>query len=186
MRIIAGRLKNRVIPSPPGDNTRPTSDRGRETLFHVLAHNCPFEDRSVLDLYAGTGALGFEALSRGASSVTFVDTSSDVCRQLRSTAVALGVSDVIQIIRADAVEYLRHGNPPAHDIVFVDPPYALKTCNVIAALLMRSNALDTGGVVTLEHSDQEHLLPNDELELLRRIEMGLTTFDVLRRVSPMT
>lgn len=186
MRIIAGTLKNRTIPSPASDGTRPTSDRGRETLFHILAHHCPFEERSVLDLYAGTGALGFEALSRGASSVTFVDTSTDVCRQLRSTAIALDVSDAVRIIRADAAEYLRHGAPHEHDIVFVDPPYALKSCNVIAALLLQSNALAAGGVVTLEHSDQEHLLPSDELELLRRIEMGLTTFDVLRRVSPVT
>lgn len=186
MRIIAGTLKNRTIPSPPGEGTRPTSDRGRETLFHVLAHNCRFEDRSVLDLYAGTGALGFEALSRGASSVTFIDISTDVCRQLRTTAVSLGVSDVVRIIRTDAVEYLRHGNPQTHDIVFVDPPYALKSCNVIATLLLQSDALVAGGVVTLEHSDREHILPNHELELLRSIEMGLTTFDILRRVSPVT
>lgn len=185
MRIIAGTLKHRIIPSPPGDATRPTSDRGRETLFHVLEQNTAIATATVLDLYAGSGALAFEALSRGATSATLVDASADVCRHLRSTAVALGVSDLVRIVRADVLQYLQEGTPDETDIVFVDPPYVLKSCNAVVSRLLGQNVLANGGIVALEHSDQEHVLAHEELLHVRTIEIGTTLFDVYRRVGPL-
>lgn len=185
MRIIAGTLKHRTIPSPPGDSTRPTSDRGRESLFHVLEHHADMEGASIIDLYAGSGALAFEALSRGACSATLVDTSAEVCRQLRSVAESLNISPLVQIIRADALEYLRHGNVREHQIIFADPPYAQKACNAIAPLLFSSGALANDGIAAFEHGDQEHILELPELRLIKSIELGQTNFSIFRRVSPL-
>lgn len=184
MRIIAGTLKHRTVPSPPGSGTRPTSDRGRETLFHVLEHHCDFGSVTVLDLYAGSGALAFEAISRGAQSATLVDISTDVCRHLRATAVALGITNSIRIIRADALEYLRQASPGEFQLIFADPPYAHKSCNSLASLLVTSNTLAADGIVAFEHGDQEHILPHQELTCMKSIEHGSTAFDVFRRVSP--
>ena len=185
MRIIAGRLKHRTIPSPPGDSTRPTSDRGRESLFHVIEHHVHIQGASILDLYAGSGALAFEALSRGAHSATLVDTSADVCRQLRAVAESLEVSPLVQIIRADAREYLRHGKICEHQIIFADPPYAQKACNAIAALVLASGALAVDGIAAFEHGDQEHILELPELHRIKSIELGQTNFSMFRRVSPL-
>jgi 16S rRNA (guanine966-N2)-methyltransferase len=185
MRIIAGTLKHRTIPSPPDDTTRPTSDRGREALFHVLEHHVEFQGASVLDLCAGTGALAFEAISRGAHFATLVDTSADVCRQLRTVAEFLDISPLVQIIRADAREYLRYGRVSEHRIVFADPPYAQKACNSIASLLLSSGALAIEGLAAFEHGDQEHILELPEMQQIKNIELAQTTFSIMRRVSPL-
>ncbi|MEY2719607.1 MAG: hypothetical protein RLZZ273_973 [Bacteroidota bacterium] len=182
MRIIAGKLKHRIIPAPPGVQTRPTSDRARETLFDVLGQHVVYEQVHVLDLYAGSGALAFEALSRGAAGATLVDASIHVCKHLRATSIELGVSDNVTIVRADALSYLYHGNPDITDVVFADPPYGLKSCNSILGCLARGNALRVDGVVALEHSDQEHILPLSEMLPLKSIEIGITLIDVYRRL----
>lgn len=182
MRIIAGKLKHRIIPAPPGDQTRPTSDRARETLFDVIGQHVVYEQLHVVDLYAGSGALAFEALSRGAAAATLVDASAHVCKHLRATSIELGVSDNVTILRADALLYLVQRDPNPADVVFADPPYGLKSCNSILDRLVRGGLLRVGGVAALEHSDQEHMLPHAEMQVLRSIEIGITLIDVYRRL----
>ena len=185
MRIIAGSLKHRIIPAPPGEGTRPTSDRGRETLFHVLESNVSCSGATILDLYAGSGALAFEAISRGAARATLVDSSADVCKHLRAAAIALGISEIVSIVRADALQYLQEGRPSVSNLVFVDPPYALKACNAVINKLLANDILADGALVALEYSDQEHVLDTPKLALLRTIEIGSTVFDIYRRLSPL-
>ncbi len=125
MRIISGRLGGRDLGSVPR-GVRPTSDRVRESLFSVLG---PVDGLRVLDLFAGTGALGLEALSRGASRVLFVDRSRQVVRELRRRLARLGLadSDAIDVFAADArtaVRRLAGRHPQIFDLVFLDPPYA--------------------------------------------------------------
>ena len=122
MRVIAGRFGGRRLAAPPGRAVRPTSDRVREALFSVLG---PLEDLRVLDLFAGAGALGIEALSRGAAEATFVDSSAASVRAIEGNLEALGV--VAEVRRQDARAFLRNARGAArtYDLVFLDPPYRL-------------------------------------------------------------
>jgi 16S rRNA (guanine966-N2)-methyltransferase len=128
MRIIAGRFKGRTITAPSGQSTRPTADRAREAVFNMLAHapwSGGIEGRRVLDLFAGSGALGFEALSRGASFALFVETEAAARGALRETIESLGLFALTRIHRRDATDL---GVKPAglgapFDLIFIDPPY---------------------------------------------------------------
>src|SRR5256884_7505183 len=125
MRIIAGRYRGRKLKSPPSLQTRPTSDRLRETLFNILAPR--IEGGRFLDLCAGSGAVGIEALSRGAAHVTFVDRSRRMCALIEKNLYTLGVEDEVEVVLAEASEFLRRyaeKQALVFDIVFFDPPYA--------------------------------------------------------------
>src|SRR5687767_13592950 len=122
MRIIAGEFRSRNIVSPKGERTRPTSDRARESLFNVLAHSIDLEGAYVLDLFAGSGALGFEALSRGASNVTFVEHFLAAREAIEANVRALNVKERTTILKQDVYKWLPEAAGP-FDLVFADPPY---------------------------------------------------------------
>ena len=125
MRIVAGRFKGRPLKTPTSWAVRPTSDRLRETLFNILAHayDDPVTDARVLDLFAGTGAMGFEALSRGAAHVQFVDDSAEGRGLLRANIEQLGVAGLTKVFRRDATTLGPiHPNKP-FSLIFCDPPY---------------------------------------------------------------
>jgi 16S rRNA (guanine966-N2)-methyltransferase len=121
MRVIAGTWRGRRLQAPPGAATRPTSDRVREALFSVLADRVP--DARVLDLYAGSGALGIEALSRGAAEATFVDSAAAAVRAIHANLEAVGAQ--AEVRRTDARRFLVAASAAAryYDLVFLDPPY---------------------------------------------------------------
>jgi 16S rRNA (guanine966-N2)-methyltransferase len=121
MRVIAGTYGGRTLKAPPGDGTRPTSDRVRESLFSILGDRT--RESRVLDLFAGSGALGLEALSRGAAEVTFVDSSPAAVRAVRANLEALEAGADVR--RADARAFLRNARAAGrqYDLVFLDPPY---------------------------------------------------------------
>jgi len=122
MRVIAGELRGRRLRAPEGERTRPMLDRVREALFDTLR---PWiEGAIVLDLFAGSGALGIEALSRGARRVRFVERAPAACRVLEDNVSELGLDDAVEIVRGDALEAASWGEQPA-DIVFLDSPYPL-------------------------------------------------------------
>lgn len=125
MRIVAGRFKGTAIAAPKSQATRPTSDRLRETIFNILAHGLDFdlEDRRVLDLFAGTGALGFEAVSRGARHCTFIEEAADARGVIRRNMETLGLNGVAKIFRRDATRLGQPGTIEPFDLVFADPPY---------------------------------------------------------------
>ena len=124
MRIIAGQWRGRPLLAPPGLATRPTSDRAREGLFSMLASRLgSFEGLRVADLFAGSGALGLEALSRGARSADFVETRPASLHALRANVAALRVRDRTRIFKRDALPFAAALAEDAYDIAFVDPPY---------------------------------------------------------------
>ena len=120
MRIVAGRHKGRRLRAPEGAGTRPTADKVREALFSILG---PVEGLRVLDLYAGSGALGLEALSRGAGSATFVESARPALAAIRANLDAVG--EEAEVVASDAIKWLRaaDGREGAFDLVFCDPPY---------------------------------------------------------------
>lgn len=128
MRIVSGRFKGAALAAPKGQATRPTSDRLRETIFNILAHGLteesdPVEDARVLDLFAGSGALGFEALSRGAKACLFVEEAVEPRGVIRRNMEAMGLNGVSKIFRRDATKLGAAGTIEPFDLVFADPPY---------------------------------------------------------------
>ncbi|MFG1242529.1 16S rRNA (guanine(966)-N(2))-methyltransferase RsmD [Xanthobacter sp. V7C-4] len=125
MRIVGGRLKGRALKGPSSSATRPTSDRLRESLFNMLAHayGDPCDGARVLDLFAGTGALGIEALSRGARFTLFVEEAAEARGLIRDNVEALGLTGVTNVFRRDATRLGDMGPGEPHGLVFCDPPY---------------------------------------------------------------
>ena len=125
MRIVAGKYRGKALTSPTDLSIRPTSDRARESVFNILASRIGphLEGKRVLDLFAGTGALGLEALSRGAASVTFVDTGAEARGLIRDHIEAFGAGGIAKLLRRDATELGPAGSIKPFDLVFLDPPY---------------------------------------------------------------
>jgi 16S rRNA (guanine966-N2)-methyltransferase len=168
MRIIAGKYRGRRLKSPPSDRTRPTSDRLRETLFNVLAPR--IEGARFLDLCAGTGAVGIEALSRGAEHVTFVDQSRQMCALMETNLSGLLVAKAeFEIVKADAFDFLRkrkNADSP-FDLIYFDPPYSAdyeRVLNFIGEQAEQLIAADA--IVVVEHRKQKDLM--EEFGLLKR------------------
>ena len=173
MRIIAGSLRRRTIEAPAGLATRPTSDRLRETLFNVLAPR--MKDATFLDLYAGSGAVGIEALSRGAARVTFVERVPTALKVMRGNLEKLGVREGFRIEASNVAAYLRRaGVERGFDVVFLDPPYDAADEYGMALGLLGGAAmglLAEGAVVIAEHRRKETL--NEEYGSLQRTRLLL-------------
>ena len=153
MRIIAGRLGGRRIVAPRGDVTRPTSDRVREALFSILG--APGHDDGhpfrVLDLFAGSGALGLEAVSRGVDLAVLVDEDRDAFDVATKNVAALGVGDRVRVLRSDAGKALRTLAGERFDWIFLDPPYTGGALDRALRLVGDARALAEGGTVIAEH-----------------------------------
>jgi 16S rRNA (guanine966-N2)-methyltransferase len=180
IRIIAGALRGRKIRVPAGVAVRPTSDRVRESLFDILA--AAPEGARVLDLYAGSGALGFEALSRGAVSVTFVESGREAGKVLRANAASLGVETRCRIVQGDAIARLGSGLPGApFDLAFADPPYALGQEALLLEALTRG-ALSPGARLVFERdrAGESPAGPSAGFRLDRTARYGRTCIDFYR------
>ena len=151
MRIIAGELRGRRIDAPSWEGLRPTSDILRETLFNMLAASVV--GANVLDAYAGTGAVGIEALSRGAAHVTFVDRDRRATALIDANLGRLGVRDRYAIIRAELADAIRQLRARRFDIIFLDPPYGPATLADALSLAAPLTTDDT--VVVLEHAARD-------------------------------
>lgn len=149
MRIIGGRLKRAVLRAPAGRDVRPTTDRVREALFNVLQARISMHGAVVLDLFAGTGALGFEALSRGAERIVFVEADAAVLRVTKTNAVSLGVEEACSFVRSDALKWLSGSREARFDLIFADPPYDFEELPALPDLARPF--LTRNGLFVLEH-----------------------------------
>jgi len=157
MRIIAGQWRGRPIEAPLGMSTRPTADRVRETLFSMLVSRLgSFEDLRVADLFAGSGALGLEALSRGASHATFVENDSKAAAIIKRNAEKLGATERVRVLAGSALA-LSRSEP--FDLVLADPPYAPGSGSAVVKAVADAGWLAPGGWISVETSRDDSLEP---------------------------
>jgi 16S rRNA (guanine966-N2)-methyltransferase len=155
MRVIAGKYRSRQIQTVGGNDVRPTSDKLRETLFNVIAAARPIEDTVWLDVYAGSGAVGIEALSRGARQIYFVESSKKAVEVIRKNLAALKIDSAWEVIERDAGAALRRldSQAVACDVCFLDPPYAEEEEYEDAlGFLSQSQMIGPDSLVIAEHS----------------------------------
>ena len=180
MRIIAGELKGRRIEAPKWDGLRPTSDKLRETLFNVLAPR--IVGAHVLDGYAGTGAVGIEALSRGAAHVTFVEKDPRAVRLVEANLQRCGVEDRYAIIRAGLADAIRRLDAARFDIIFLDPPYGADT--LADAVALADQLAGAGTVVVIEHaSKNESPAASGGVSRVRELRSGDSALSFYRRAE---
>ncbi|MEO0791040.1 MAG: 16S rRNA (guanine(966)-N(2))-methyltransferase RsmD [Pseudomonadota bacterium] len=153
MRIVAGRLKGREITAPDGRETRPTSDRVRQSLFNILEHG--LDDFSlhaarVIDLFAGSGALGFEALSRGAESVIFVETGMDARAAIRENTTRFALAGQTRVLKRDATDIGPRPRGQPYNLVFLDPPYGQGLGEKALTAVIVGGWLAAGAIIVLE------------------------------------
>jgi 16S rRNA (guanine966-N2)-methyltransferase len=163
MRIIAGELKGRRLDAPKWDGLRPTSDKLRETLFNVLAPT--IVGARVLDAYAGTGAVGLEALSRGAAEVTFVEKDSRATRLIEGNLRRCGIDERHAIIRAGLADAAKRLRAQKFDIIFLDPPYG--PGSLVEALSLASELAAEETLVVIEHAARD--APPEACGMLSRV-----------------
>lgn len=184
MRLIAGTLGGRRISAPKGTATRPTSDRVREAVFSALQTLDAFDDARVLDAFAGSGALGLEAISRGAACVTFVESSAPAASVVRSNIHTLGVEAVSTLVSGDAVALASRSALPGapFSLLFLDPPYKLDKFKVrrLIESLMESGDLAAGALVVWEHASGNAVEWPERIYPVREKRYGDTTVSIAR------
>lgn len=179
MRIIAGQWRGRKLVAPAGQQTRPTADRTRETLFSMLTSRLgTFEGLRVADLYAGSGALGLEALSRGAAHATFVESDRAALKAIEANASALGASDRTAI-RSNSAATLPAADP--FDLVFADPPYEPGSGTAAASAVAKAQWLAPGGWMAVETERGEDVSPPDGWTVDVERNVGRARLTLLKR-----
>jgi len=185
MRIVAGSLKGRAIVAPEGQGTRPTSDRARQAIFNVLEHAAwgePLEGMRVIDLYAGSGALGFEAISRGAAFGLFVETDDEARGAIRENADAYGLMGRTRVHRRSAVDLGARPGPVAEafDLAFLDPPYGKGLGEQTLVKLLDGLWLKPGALVVFERGSDEPEIDTPGYERLDARDYGAARVLFLR------
>ena len=182
MRIITGRARGIQLVTLEGDMTRPTSERAKMAIFSSLQFE--LEGRRVLDLFAGSGQMGLEAVSRGAAHAVLVDQSKDAVKIIQKNAEKTRLSEDCTIICSDFAEFLRQrrGKEP-FDIVFIDPPYAMKACRAAVEAILENRLLAPHGVLVLESAEPDPLgtgTPlSERFEVLKSARYGVAYVHIL-------
>jgi 16S rRNA (guanine(966)-N(2))-methyltransferase RsmD len=150
MRVITGRYKGRRLITVKDMSVRPATDRVKQVIFDILATRIDIINADVLDLFAGTGALGIEALSRGASRVDFVETGDDAARCIERNLIMLHAQDLTRVYRIDALRFVQDYNA-GYNLIFADPPYGYRGTVELASLVFQREMMRPGGYLVMEH-----------------------------------
>lgn len=179
LRIISGKYGGRRFNTKLPSGIRPTTDSVKESIFNILSNRIDFDGISVADLYAGSGALGIESLSRGASKCHFVDKSYKSLDYIREILTALKVIDEQYLLsKSDAQKFL-FTEDNKYDLIFMDPPYANKSINTIVNIIAENNLLIDDGLIVCEHSTHEKLILPDGFTIISEKTSGETLYEII-------
>jgi 16S rRNA (guanine966-N2)-methyltransferase len=182
MRIVGGQFRGRALKSPSSQAIRPTSDKLRESIFNILAHayGDPVSDARVLDLFAGTGALGIESMSRGAKFALFVDEGAEARGLIRDNVEKLSLTGTTKIYRRDAGKLGEIGAMEPFDLVFCDPPYGKRFAEKSLASARAGKWLSASALVVVEEAVKSGFKTPDGFEELERRKYGDSEIMILR------
>lgn len=178
MRIISGEKKGEKLLSLRKRKIRPTSDKVKGAIFNILSS---VEGKKVLDLFAGSGALGIEALSRGAKEVVFVDNSGSSLDLIRRNSGKLGLEDKSRLVRKEVFRFLRGNFEEQFDLILADPPYGRGLCQKVLDFLAEKEFLSADGVLVIEHHKKEIIAERQNLTLLMERKYGDTVVSFFRK-----
>lgn len=153
MRIISGYLRGRTIKVPNSKGIRPTTEKNREAIFNFLRNIFVFEEATILDIYAGSGALGFEALSQGVKKITFIEQNYQIYQNIIFNATELGVLESVEIVKSDAVKFAKRTNSQ-FDLILADPPFFKNDIYLVFEEIFKRNLLTENGLLIIERSIQ--------------------------------
>jgi 16S rRNA (guanine966-N2)-methyltransferase len=181
MRIIAGEFRSRILIAPKGSVTRPTTDRARESVFNVLNNLIAFDRIRVLDLYAGSGAFSFEALSRGAKHATLVERNRHAIIAIDANAKSLQVKDYVSVFHSDVLAFLRKESKQ-FDLIFADAPYDDEhSRKLLPAMLLERVARE--GLSIIEHRSTDSIVLPEGSKLLKELNAGEASFTIFQKHS---
>jgi 16S rRNA (guanine966-N2)-methyltransferase len=177
MRIISGKLKGRRYDMPSeGWKTRPTTDIAREGLFNILQHSIVLDDIIVLDLFAGSGSVGYEFLSRAAEKVTFVDKFGGCINFIQKNLKIFDIEANAEVVKSDVFQFLQKLSAESYDIIFADPPYADHEMMKIPDLVFEKNLLKDEGLLIIEHDERHNFEKHSNFAFLRKYGQSQFSF----------
>jgi 16S rRNA (guanine966-N2)-methyltransferase len=154
MRIIAGKFKGRIVKFPKSNLVRPTTDKNKESIFNYLVHSIDFDGIQVCDIYAGSGSLGLEALSRGASEVHFIEKDFHVSKMLQENISSLDADEQCKIFRMDAIRFSKMSEHSKYDLILADPPFFKDDIYLVIKNILLNDFLNEEGIILVERSIQ--------------------------------
>lgn len=182
MRIIGGDLKGRRFTPPSNIPARPTTDFAKEALFNILNNRIYFDEVSFLDLFSGTGSLGFEFFSRGCRDITSVDLSPISIQFNQSVSESIGMQPYHKVIRGDVMSFIKNQHAQSYDVIFAGPPYALEQINEIPEIILGGTLLKKpDGIFILETSPKHNFINNPNLVDVRNY--GQTHFWFFKHIE---
>ena len=185
MRIITGRARGIKLNTLEGENTRPTSERAKEAVFSMIQFD--IEGREVLDLFAGSGQMGLEAVSRGAASATFIDKSRDAARIINQNIEKTKLSEFCRLFNSDVNDFIRvTRGKKQYDVVFIDPPYALRAVAPTLKALLDGNMLKPTSIIICE-SEEANVFENDaplaeKFEIIKNAKYGMAHITIVKPI----
>lgn len=168
MRVITGKAKGTILKTPQGDSTRPTAERVKEAVFSILQFD--IEGRRVLDLFAGTGQMGIEALSRGAAEAVFVDKSKDAVKMINENIQKAKLTETAKVFQADYLNFIKQNSNRAFDIIILDPPYAQKMYAPALLAMLDESIIKPTTIIVCESGSEEIFEENENLKNYFNVE----------------
>ena len=185
MRIITGRARGIKLNTLEGENTRPTSERAKEAVFSMIQFD--LEGREVLDLFAGSGQMGLEAVSRGAASATFIDKSKDAARVISQNMEKTKLSEFCRLFNSDVNDFIRvTKGRKKYDVVFIDPPYALRAVVPTLKALLDADMLKPTSIIVCESEEADIFEADaafaDKFEVLKHAKYGMAHITIIKPI----